>query len=387
MCKLLKQNVGTLKSIEFIHCKLSTSFVNCICESLSVEGVSTHGIHHFSIKTSSFLERDSFPLPVGLASFLASGRYLSSLRLCDDHLHQNFAKMVLETLLDSTSGITLLDLSENNITGWLSHLKWEFTKSIQLSFGIDKSLASLRFLNLRNNNLQKNDADYLKYALVHMPKLEILDLSNNPIEDDGIKSLIPYFSEMSETHFPLVDLRLENCELTCDGVSQLLRTLSTWKKQLRALSVGENDLKSKIGTHLGLYLCKGIQTLNIQDIGLGSSGFQGAQEEIKGKLMLTYINISNNRGGHETGSFLSKLISFAPKLAEISAGYNFMPVESLSVICSSLKITRGKLELLDLTGNTACEQYADHDEFQMNGKCILRFGSSFSSTIPYDDDP
>lgn len=75
MCKLLKQNVKTLKSIEFIHCKLSTSFVNCICESLSVEGVSTHGIHHFSIKMSSFLERDSFPLPVGLATFLARGRY------------------------------------------------------------------------------------------------------------------------------------------------------------------------------------------------------------------------------------------------------------------------------------------------------------------------
>lgn len=103
-------------------------------------------------------------------------RYLDSLRLCDDRLHQNFAKMVLETLLDSASSITLLDLSENNvsrlsylwfvllvtcflnhkihvamlqITGWLSHLKWEFTKSKQLSFGIGKSLASLRFLNLR----------------------------------------------------------------------------------------------------------------------------------------------------------------------------------------------------------------------------------------------
>lgn len=57
------------------------------------------------------------------------------------------------------------------------------------------------------------------------------------------RSLIPYFSEMSETQFSLVDLRLENCELTYDGVGQLLRTLSTWKKQLRALSVGENDLR------------------------------------------------------------------------------------------------------------------------------------------------
>lgn len=48
---------------------------------------------------------------------------------------------------------------------------------------------------------------------------------------------------------------------------------------------------SKIGAELGAYLCKGIQTLNIQDIGLCSSGFQGAQKEIKGELMLTYINI------------------------------------------------------------------------------------------------
>lgn len=54
-----------------------------------------------------------------------------------------------------------------------------------------------------------------------------------------------------------------------------------------------------------------------------------------------------------------------------------------SIFCHYL----GKLELLDLTGNISCEQYADHDEFQVNGKCILRFGSSFSSTIPYDDDP
>lgn len=54
--------------------------------------------------------------------------------------------------------------------------------------------------------------------------------------------MIPYFSEMSERLHPLVDLRLENCELTCKGVTELLRTLSTWKNPLRHLSIGENDL-------------------------------------------------------------------------------------------------------------------------------------------------
>lgn len=46
----------------------------------------------------------------------------------------------------------------------------------------------------RGNNLQMDDANSLKYALIHMPYLEILDLSDNPIEDEGIKSVCFLFS-------------------------------------------------------------------------------------------------------------------------------------------------------------------------------------------------
>lgn len=46
-----------------------------------------------------------------------------------------------------------------------------------------------------------------------------------------------------------------------------------------------------MGALLGMFLCKGIQTLNIEDIGLGSFGFQDAQKEIIGELMLVCINI------------------------------------------------------------------------------------------------
>lgn len=34
-------------------------------------------------------------------------------------------------------------------------------------------------------------------------------------------------------------------------------------------------------------------------------------------------------------------MSLAPKLGEVNAAYNFMPVESLSIICAALKVTNG----------------------------------------------
>lgn len=74
LCKLLNQNSETLKSIEFIHCKLSPDFVNAICDSLHKEGLQAHGVECFSIKRSSFLQADSSPIPSGLTSFLTSGR-------------------------------------------------------------------------------------------------------------------------------------------------------------------------------------------------------------------------------------------------------------------------------------------------------------------------
>lgn len=75
LCKLLNQSSESLKSIEFIHCKLSPDFVNAICDSLHMKGHQSHGVEHFSIKRSSFLQADSAPVPVGLTRFLTSGRY------------------------------------------------------------------------------------------------------------------------------------------------------------------------------------------------------------------------------------------------------------------------------------------------------------------------
>ncbi|XP_048337179.2 uncharacterized protein LOC107426804 isoform X2 [Ziziphus jujuba] len=293
LCKLLNQNCESLASLEFIHCKLSPASIDKICGSLLIKGLQTHWIQNFSINTVSFLEKNPVSLPPGLKSFLSSGRSLNSLKFAYNYLGRNFAKLVFNTLLDASSCLTVLDLSENNLGGWLSDFSRRFSRGASTSLGVGMSLPSLRVLNLRGNNLDKDDADDLRYALVCMPKLEVLDISENPIEDDGIRNLIPYFVQASENSYPFADLNLENCELSCDGVTQLINTLSTLKKPLKSLSVADNVLGGHVAAALGKYLSTSIRVLNISGIGLDSSGFEDLQQSITDELKLVEINIRN----------------------------------------------------------------------------------------------
>ncbi|KAK1353010.1 hypothetical protein POM88_052848 [Heracleum sosnowskyi] len=75
VCKLLSQNIETMASLRFNHCKLSSEFVNAICESLLVKDLPTHRIQHFTFNTSRLLEADSISIPAGLKSFLSSASY------------------------------------------------------------------------------------------------------------------------------------------------------------------------------------------------------------------------------------------------------------------------------------------------------------------------
>ncbi|GAY40169.1 hypothetical protein CUMW_049990 [Citrus unshiu] len=292
LCKLLIQNSETLASLEFLHCKLSPSFVEGICRSLCSKRKRIHKIENLSIDISSFIENCPSSVVVELVSFLSSGRSLCSLKLRHCHLDRDFGRMVFSSLLEASSSLSILDLSGNCIGGWLS----KYDRSGPLfSLGGCKSLQSLRLLNL-----------------------------------------------------------------------------------------------SHIAASLGKFFGTSVQVLNIGAIGLGSSGFRVLQDGVTKELKLVNINISKNRGGVETAKFLSKLMPLAPDLVEVNAGYNLMPLESLTIICSALKVAKGHLQRLDLTGNN-WELQPSHvsmlSEFRHNGLPILILPTLQALDVPYDDEP
>ncbi|KAL4571928.1 hypothetical protein LXL04_018696 [Taraxacum kok-saghyz] len=395
LCKLLDQNKDTLSTLEFLHCKLPASLVTAICESLFIKGFETNVIKSFSIKRSSFLDSSFFPLPLGLESLLIASSGLTKLTLSDNHLWWKTAKILFDTLLETESGLQVLDLSENNIAGWLSHFKWGSPNCTKLKSDqkFNKSLKSLRVLNLRSNNLQKDDIDCLKYAMIYMPNLQVLNLSDNPLQDDGIKILGPCLVEKSKCPTPLADLYLENCEFTCNGASQLQKILPSLTTPLKSLSLRNNYLSSNFGPIFGKLLRSGVQVIDIKGTGLGLSGFSDAQQEITQEntqeISLVDLNISDNSGGVRTASLLSKLISHAPNLVSINASDNWIPIESFQAICSFLKSSKGKLEHLDLRQNPLCNKPNIASllaEFQVNGKPNI-YLSPPSSNVLYDNDP
>ncbi|KAK7378547.1 hypothetical protein VNO80_03990 [Phaseolus coccineus] len=390
LCKLLAQHSRTLTSLEFVHCTFSTDFINAIFASLVIEGVQKHGIQHLSIISSCFLEPCAVSLPNGLVSFLSSGRSLCSLILSDNHHGRTFAKDLLVTLLNLSSGLSVLDLSDNKIAGWLSDFNRRFLSDSHLCFGTGKLLKMLRVLTLRENNLGKDDAENLRYALEHLPNLEELDISDNSIEDEGIRNLIPYFVGASETFSPINCLKLENCDLSCVGVNHLLHVLSSFKGPLKSLSIADNYLGSQVTEALGKFVSTPIEVLDIAGIGLGSYGFQELQNLIKEELKLVKINISKNRGGIETAKFLSKLLSQAPQLVEVNAASNLMPIESLAIVCSALKFAKGNVQHVDLTGHIwdyKSEHISLCTEYVHNELPILVLPSSSISAALHDHDP
>ncbi|KAK1381087.1 hypothetical protein POM88_027831 [Heracleum sosnowskyi] len=210
-------------------------------------------------------------------------------------------------------------------------------------------------------------------------------------KDDGIITLMPYFTRMAERITPLIDLNLEECKLTCLGIKILLQVLSSFKKPLNSLRIGDNNLGSEVGVQLGKFICTGIKELHFHDIGINSSCFVEAQEQITGEVKLVFINIRGNPGGVGAAKFISKLIVLAPELIKIDASYNVLPAEAVPIISSSLEIAKGNLQHLDLTGNALCSQPASIamlKKYVVDGHIdIVLPVASLTTQFPYDDDP
>ncbi|GJW81396.1 NACHT, LRR and PYD domains-containing protein 13 isoform X2, partial [Tanacetum coccineum] len=415
LCKLLEQKKETLASLEFVGCKLPAHLVTAMCESLHVKGFETNVLKKFSITSSSFLDSSFCPLPLlGLESLLTAARSgLTTLILSSNHISWKTAKILFDTLLNGESCLQVLDLSNNKITGWLSHYKAGSINCITSDQQNNKSLKSLRVLKLRGNHLRNHDADCLRYAMFSMPNIEVLELSDNPLKDYGIstvmircnnaveeaitgheekhsshradewanhgiqqdlrQSLIPYLTEKSKRETPLTELYLEKCEISCYGASELLNALVACKAPLKSLSIGHNYLYSKIGKSLGRFLSSGnrIQALDVSRIGLNPTGFSYSHDAIFGIPTLVRINLSYNNGGEEIARFLSKLISLSPKLVSVDASGNWIPVQSFPAICSCLETGKGKLEQFNLRCNPVCRKpdiSSLLSEFQINEK-------------------
>ncbi|XP_024380436.1 uncharacterized protein [Physcomitrium patens] len=398
ICQLLTANASTLRSVEFYRSKFSGETLNKIGKAMCPTGT-RHYIQHFALISSRvFDQANLFAVnsSTDFLQFLTAARSLRSLILCDNSLEQENVVLILKVILQHAKNICSVQLVDNE-------LGEAFTRSFSSCMTANKLAQSettrvfkrLSALDLRSNILDSEAIGSLTKCLTKMPSLQQLDVSDNPLEDAGIRLLVPYISNSLTA---LKELSLASCQMTATSAIVMLNALSNSQTTLRRLSLAGNSLGSTVVQSLAQFLRKcPLENLDVSDIDLGPTGCSDVlKETLITNGTLLHIDISKNRICGLGAVMLASIISAGTsRLTSINASANLLSSESIQHIAKNIQNSKtyvestGRSISLDLRNNPGsflCKLAGLHGRV---GACTVLLSDSSCEThsVLHDDDP
>ncbi|XP_076989490.1 NACHT, LRR and PYD domains-containing protein 5 [Tamandua tetradactyla] len=154
----------------------------------------------------------------------------------------------------------------------------------------------LQRLILNQCNLQAASGGFLAFALISNRSLTHLSLSQNTLQDDGVKLLCEV---MREPYCRLQDLELVSCCLSsacCESLSSVIRR----SNYLRSLDLASNEL----GDEGAIRLCEGLKQestslrrLGLEACGLTSDSCEALSSALCCNRSLSSLNLNQNNFG------------------------------------------------------------------------------------------
>ena len=217
---------------------------------------------------------------------------------------------LIEEVLKNNFFIEYLDLSSNSI-------KNEGFK--YLINGL-KENEIMKKLNVSNNEIDEKGILYLKDNMKSC-KVEILDLSVNPIKNEGCiamsKCLIS--EKLSEVRY----INLSECNIQFNGVKEFFKYIRTNKK-LDTILLNKNNLFSKKWIYLEQFLIN----LNLKHLGLNGCSLKNSTEDIAKILMhhptLKILELSHNQINDDSFLFFKLFPKENLSLIELDFSRNYI---------------------------------------------------------------
>lgn len=371
LCLFLHRNRERLQVLEFQHCRFSEDGLHRIHDCLSVDGKDLCMLQHLFVHSSRTLFQKTTAALLFMR-FLHACRYLRSLVLIDNQVSLMTASELFTAISSGLLQLSLFHLKENELEGFSAP---SFQKVLQKS-----DFTPLKAMDLRSNNIGVRDIkEFLPYFNC-APLLEHLNLSDNPLRDEGVIALIPVLRVLR-----LSELSFSACEISVKAACCLLDVLMSLKCPLKSLNISHNNLGRPMAAPLANFLRHGgVERLDIGDIRLGSGGCLDFHNALQEMPNLTHLNLRKNRLGSAGAALLCKLMSISNSIKEIDFSSNLLDLQCLQNVASQLhmqsSLKRGLLELVDLRYNLA-EGFEIFKNIKKPEVLLSEVGTV------YDDDP
>ncbi|XP_049329011.1 uncharacterized protein LOC125789954 [Astyanax mexicanus] len=215
------------------HCKVETlrlalcNLEKKTCETLGAALLSeTWTLKELDLSKNNLRDSGMKQLSDGLKS---SNCTLGILRLATCNFTGKSCKFLISALKSKISSLKELDLSGNDLQG---------SGVEELFMDPQSSPCKLEILRLALCYIEEKVCEYLGSVLNQENSLKELDLSNNDLQDSGVKLLS---AGLKSSHCKLEILRLSGCMITEKGCSSLASCLSSSSSHLTELDLTYNN--------------------------------------------------------------------------------------------------------------------------------------------------
>ncbi|KAM9707754.1 uncharacterized protein ACNS7B_000274 [Menidia menidia] len=212
---------------------------------------------------------------------------------------------------------------------------------------------------LRGCNLSERSCEALSSVLSSQSSsLTHLDLSNNQLEDSGVKHVS---AGLESTNCRLETLRLSGCNLSTRSCKALSSVFSSQSSSLTHLDLSNNQLEDSGVKHVSAGLestnCR-LETLSLSSCGISEEGCSSLASAVTSNPShLKELDLSYNRPGDSGVKLLMAALKDPHKLRLTDCGLSESVCEA---VASALKSSPSHLKELDLSRNMLMDSGGKH---------------------------